>query len=120
LAKLLRKLFKRCLSEKAIVAFSSVIKRTSKTLTIIVLLAMLANYFPWSLIKGPTVEAETVTESAEIEDAYSGVEIDPSLVPIDFEVTDKRGQTEKHFRKIDGTYEAVLYDSAVHYQENGK
>ncbi|HBP25376.1 MAG TPA: hypothetical protein DD618_00260 [Acholeplasmatales bacterium] len=116
----MKRLFKRCLSEKAIMAFSRVIKKTSKTLTLMVLFAMLANYFPWSLIKEPAVEAETQTEIPETGNANSGVEIDPSLVPIDFEVTDKRAQTEKHFRKIDGTYEAVLYDCAVHYEEDGK
>lgn len=42
------------------------------------------------------------------------------MVPIDVEVKEKRNQNEKHFRKIDGTYEVSLYDYAVHYLENGK
>ncbi|MDD3999579.1 MAG: hypothetical protein PHX62_01620 [Bacilli bacterium] len=41
-------------------------------------------------------------------------------VPIDFEIVDLRSESEKHFRKIDGTYEVVLYSNPVHFEENGE
>ncbi len=43
--------------------------------------------------------------------------IDKKDIPIVAEDTSRRAENEKHFRKQDGSYEVVLYDGAVHYQD---
>ncbi len=67
---------------------------------------------------------ETIEENDEPEtdeqDIFENEEIDRSLVPIDYEIVEKRTENEKHFRKIDGTYEVAIYNQAVHYLNNGK
>ena len=56
----------------------------------------------------------------DLEDSLSADEIDRSQVPIVEEMVERRTANEKHFRKLDGSYEVVLYNQPVHYLENNE
>lgn len=38
-------------------------------------------------------------------------------VPLDYELNEKRDKYTKHFKKIDGTYEELIYDEVVHFYD---
>jgi RHS repeat-associated protein len=68
----------------------------------------------------PNYDSNLEIENNEENEFYESIDVDPSLVPINFEDINKRNEYEKYFRKIDGTYEVSIYDEAVHYKEDGK
>ena len=61
-----------------------------------------------------------ISDLEESENYYESESIDPALIPVTVEDTTMRTETEKYFRKIDGTYEVAIYDGAVHYDDNGE
>ena len=54
----------------------------------------------------------TTTEQGQIQN----YDISKKDIPIVAEDSLRRSESEKHFRKQDGSYEVVIYDGAVHYQ----
>ncbi len=58
-------------------------------------------------------------ETKEVIDNGS-VNIDTKDVPLVEEIETLRTENEKHFRKLDGSYEVVVYDVTVHYWDGTK
>lgn len=111
-------------SEKAIQFLPSFFVKFQKTFAIIALLLSVGGAFSsyvYAFAQEKEVfQAEDVLDSNENLERYEGVDIEPSKVPIQSEDTTKRSVNEKHFRKIDGTYEVAIYSEDVHYFEGGK
>ncbi|KFZ27348.1 MAG: tRNA3(Ser)-specific nuclease WapA precursor [Candidatus Izimaplasma bacterium HR2] len=123
-------MFKRIrkpITTKETMSFVFLLNSFRKFLTIIAILGMIWGYVPWKQIEAAVIEevqitdlSEEIDSSIQEENIYESVDLNPSLVPIDFEDITKRTETEKHFRKIDGTYEVAIYDQPIHYYENGE
>ncbi len=87
-----------------------------RAIATIVLIAMLFNLIPLQVFANqdePVVD--DIVENVETE-KIKNVDIDKKDIPIVAEDTSRRTESEKHFRKQDGSYEVVLYDGAVRYQ----
>jgi RHS repeat-associated protein len=65
------------------------------------------------------IENEIVNVPNE-KDKLEYLTVDPLDVPLVSEDVSRRTENEKHFRKLDGTYEVSIYDEAVHYYKDGK
>ncbi|MDF2700128.1 MAG: wapA1, partial [Haloplasmataceae bacterium] len=123
----MKRLYKSKNSQKSTLVFYKLHKKLKVFITIVCLISILFNYVPWNLVSATTVsESQIIPESnSELQneiveqDIFENDYLDNSLVPVDFEVVDKRTEYEKHFRKIDGTYEVGIYNQAVHYLNNG-
>ncbi|MCV2231780.1 DNRLRE domain-containing protein [Acholeplasma manati] len=108
---------RRKLSEKQILMVYKFYKTTQRFFVILALTGILFSLFPNQKFYAAQ-EIETKPETVE-KDYYQSSDVDISLVPIVEEDVSKRTANEKHFRKLDGTYEVALYDNEVHYYENG-
>lgn len=108
---------RRKLSEKQILMVYKFYKTTQRFFVILALTGILFSLFPNQKFYAAT-EVDTKPETVE-KDYYQSSDVDISLVPIVEEDVSKRTANEKHFRKLDGTYEVALYDNEVHYYENG-
>lgn len=130
--KLEDSMFKRIgkqLSSSQILLMVYSLKKTRKVLTIIAVISLVMSAMPWQIIEayygndanyGEQGEAFTQELDNNNQEYLSFTQLDPRLVPIDFEDISLRTETSKTFRKIDGTYETVIYDEVVHYLENGQ
>lgn len=108
---------RRKLSEKQILMVYRFYKTTQRFFVILALTGILFSLFPNQKFYAAQ-EIETKPETVE-KDYYKSSDVDISLVPIVEEDVSKRTANEKHFRKLDGTYEVALYDNEVHYYDNG-
>ncbi|MFH5882575.1 RHS repeat-associated core domain-containing protein [Liberiplasma polymorphum] len=124
-------MFKRIgkqLSNSQILLMVCSLKKTRKVLTIIAVISLIMSAMPWQIIEAYNGNIVNNGEHGEEfilgldnsnQEHHSFTQMDPRLVPIDFEDISLRTETSKTFRKIDGTYEIVIYDEVVHYLENG-
>jgi len=96
--------------------------KMQKVVILLVLLFMLVgSVLPTNPNKVHALDLPEESEPSDVlaTDVYESDDLDPSLVPIDFEVESMRTEFEKYFRKIDGTYEVAIYDNAIHYLDEG-
>jgi hypothetical protein len=106
------------------------LNKTKKFLAIIGMLGIIWSSGPMQYLNAMTSNVETY-ETILLDDLNQNKndnidyplttdeDFDPSLVDIQMEVISERTSNTKTFRKIDGTYEVAVYDTAVHYLENG-
>lgn len=112
---------KRRLDDKKILVLVRLLKASQKFLVFLALFGQIGSIVPWSSFKAQaTSEINQELISTDESNLFKNQEIDPSLVPVDSEDVSMRTETEKYFRKIDGTYEVAMYADAVHYQKDGK
>ncbi len=81
-------------------------KTTQRFFVILALTGILFSIFPNQKFYAAQ-EIETKPETVE-KDYYQSSDVDISLVPIVEEDVSKRTANEKHFRKLDDTYEVAL------------
>ena len=93
--------------------------RTMKNITRI-LAVILTVLFVFQIMPNETLAAD-VQENAKITEAVqSANEKDEALSQIVSEVKSKRDEYTKVYKKVDGSYTAVVSASPIHYKENGK
>lgn len=110
---------KKAVSDKQVLTLVRLIDASKKFLAFLALLGQVVSLFPSQRLEAAT---ESVKNEFPIEESteYQSDELDISLVPIMDEDESRRTANEKHFRKLDGTYEVAIYDNEIHYFENGK
>jgi RHS repeat-associated protein len=109
---------KRSLSDKQILIFVRLINASKKFLVILALIGQLVSILPHQIVRATNVVNNHNQEVVDEYKAYQSDDVDISLVPIASEDTSKRTANEKHFRKMDGTYEVAIYNHQIHYLEN--
>jgi RHS repeat-associated protein len=110
---------KKAVNDKQILVLVRLLNTSKKFLVFLALFGQLVSIFPSRKVDAVSETKEndlTVEESTD----YQSDELDISLVPIVNEDESRRTANEKHFRKLDGTYEVSIYDNEVHYYEDGK
>jgi len=110
---------KKAVNDKQILILVRLIDASKKFLVFLALLGQVVSLFPSQRLEAASEAMPNdliVEESTE----YRSDELDISLVPIVDEDESRRTANEKHFRKLDGTYEVAIYDNEVHYYEDGK
>ena len=111
---------KKSLNDKQILTFVRLINASKKFLVFLALLGQLVSLLPQQVARATNEVIEEGIPIVEEEAVYDSDEVDIALVPNVSEDTSKRTANEKHFRKMDGTYEVAIYDNEVHYLENGQ
>src|SRR3989339_897535 len=109
-------------SEAAMIFAIRLLSRTHKIVVFFLVFATLWNSVAIHL---PGILANDIIENdiADTQNEYEKAEyinVDPLDVPLVSEDVSRRTETEKHFRKLDGTYEVSIYDEAIHYEKDGK
>ncbi|MDX9691895.1 MAG: DNRLRE domain-containing protein, partial [Acholeplasmataceae bacterium] len=112
---------KRCVSDKQILVFVRLVDASKKFLIFLVLFAQLVSLIPQNVFQ-INAAIETIQNDVTVEKPieYQSDELNISQVPIVNEDVSRRTANEKHFRKLDGTYEVAIYDNEVHYFEDEK
>jgi hypothetical protein len=110
---------KKAVNDKQILILVRLIDASKKFLVFLALLGQVVSLFPSQRLEAAS---ETMPNDLIVEESteYRSDELDISLVPIVDEDESRRTANEKHFRKLDGTYEVAIYDNEVHYYEDGK
>jgi YD repeat-containing protein len=112
---------KKAVNDRQILTFVRLIHASKKLLVFLALLGQLASIFPQYNFRvnatGDTIQSDEITDRST---NYQSDELDISLVPIVDEDESRRTANEKHFRKLDGTYEVSIYDNDIHYFKEGK
>ncbi|MBU1020415.1 MAG: DNRLRE domain-containing protein, partial [Firmicutes bacterium] len=96
------------------------IDASKKFLIFLILFGQLVSLVPQNAFHA-NATSNTSENDIAIEEStqYQSDVLDISLVPIVDEDESRRTANEKHFRKLDGTYEVAIYDNSVHYYEDG-
>jgi hypothetical protein len=110
----MKKFFSRGVDNNEISLIVAFMNKTRKKVVLLLLFCLFISNVPWNYIVVKGSETELMTK----EEPFISENYDLSKVPLDFEVTEKRTENEKHFRKIDGTFEVGLYGHAVHFLES--
>lgn len=116
---------KKVLKDQQILILVRLLDASTKALVFLALFGQLWSMVPWSAFQ---VQASNITEQALISDQKSiekyptttDSDFDQSQVAIESEMIDERTANTKTFRKVDGTYEVVIYNDVIHYQKDGK
>ena len=101
------------------------IRLLSKTHKVVVFFLVFATLWNSVAINLPGIFANDVIENETVnvpneKDKLEYLTVDHIDVPLVSEDVSRRTENEKHFRKLDGTYEVSIYDEAVHYYKEGK
>ena len=117
-----KNLLKNGISNSAMISFTQFFLKIKKVLSIIIVTCILLNAIFNNLIIFANTNGNTPTDLKDdiLYSTTDNREFNPSDVGIDFELEDKRTLNSKTFKKLDGTYEVVMYDCNVHYKENGR
>ena len=91
------------------------VRKFNKVISILLVAAMLAFVFPMQIFATENIGEKTDTDIEEKMETANYAESN-----IVGEVESKREINIKHFLKEDGSYEAVTYPCAVHYEYNGE
>ena len=100
-----------------------VIVRTRRILSMqraiatVVLIAMLLSMVPFQAFGSTDEIASNDLVETQTQEKINNYDVAKKDIPIVAEDISKRSESEKHFRKQDGSYEVVLYDGAVHYKD---
>ena len=84
-------------------------KHIKKSISVVLVFALLVQIFPLSAFAVKAEPPETATQTEEI---VKDTDESPAIAG---EVEELRGESEKHFLMEDGTYRAVTYEFPVHY-----
>lgn len=92
--------------------------KSSKTLSYILILALLVTALPANIYASAAVSPSKGQSSAF--DSSNHPQLNKNVGKIIGELTEKREANVKHFLKDDNTIEAAIYPYPVHYKENGQ
>ncbi|MBI9009630.1 MAG: DNRLRE domain-containing protein [Tenericutes bacterium] len=122
-----RKLLQEGISNNMIFALRTIMKRTQKVVFLLLITFMLVGSVlpnnpnkvyaydtPSETTEEVVAEDEKVKYKTTTDDDF-----DISSIAIESEDTSKRTADSKTFRRADGTYVLAMYDSVIHYKENG-
>jgi hypothetical protein len=119
-------MFKRkSLNDRQVLNLVRLINASKKFLVFLALLGQLVSLLPQINLRAQYIDnpKEEIIEEIKTKDnvsKFKSENLDISIVPIVNEDESRRTANEKHFRKLDGTYEVAIYNNEVHYLENGK
>lgn len=114
---------KRAINDHKILVLVRLLDASKKFLIFLALFGQVWSLVPWSSFhtNAITVEPqETTTYSFQDYPTTTDPNFDASKVEVDTEVISKRTESSKTFRKIDGTYEVAMYNTPIHYQNEGE
>ncbi|MFA5130751.1 MAG: DNRLRE domain-containing protein, partial [Patescibacteria group bacterium] len=123
----MKKQINRCISNDFYLLVSSIQKRVAKFVAFLLVICTIASAcLPRNQVLGYTYDfANETTPTVENSADYSKYgttttsEFDMSAVAIDKEIESLRTADSKIFRRVDGTYVVAVYDTVVHYKEDG-
>lgn len=90
-------------------------------IAILVIVGFLGSMIPQNqtVYAQTTFPSDTSVVDTSDKNLYQSYDIDSYLVPITSEDISLRTESEKVFRKVDGTYEVALYKEPIHYLFDG-
>ena len=95
-------------------------KKATKLLALFLALALVMQMLPVSVIADQAAAVGDTAESPHADDVSSAASAEERQDPVVLgEVTDRRGEREKHFRMNDGSFVAVDYGAPVHFTSDG-
>jgi hypothetical protein len=121
----MKKWLKHDVSNDFTLALAFINDRMRKFFAIVVLIALLGSLIPRNqVIKASQSEPfspilESIQNETDNQKIYQSTDLDSSQMPIELEDLSLRMESEKVFKKIDGTYEMAFYNEAVHYLDGG-
>ena len=94
--------------------------RMRKFFAILGLIAMLGSMIPSNRYVYSETRIPSENDVSSAEELYQPMDVDLADIPVSNEETSLRSETGKVFKKVDGTFEAAIYNDAIHYLEDGK
>ncbi len=92
----------------------------SKIISLVLVIALIITVLPLQAIAQSTAQDSEANKEIVREENINAEGDSQKEVSIIGEVKEKREKNVKHFLKEDGTFEAAVYPTAVHYEESGQ